>query len=37
MEVAQARACDFGVDLRRGDVGVAEHRLHRAEIGAALE
>ena len=25
------------VDLRRRDVGVAQHRLHRAQVGAALE
>ena len=28
---------DVRVDLRGGDVRVTEHRLHRAEIGAALE
>ena len=25
------------VDLRRGDVGMAEHQLHAAQVGAALE
>ena len=34
---AHARAADVRVDLRRRDVGVAEHRLHRAQVGAALD
>ena len=25
------------VDLRRGDIGMAEHELHAAQVGAALE
>src|SRR6185437_316143 len=27
----------MGVDLRRRDIGVAEHLLHAAQIGAAVE
>src|SRR5215208_37398 len=34
---AQVLAVDVGVDLRRGDVGVAEHLLHGAQVGAALQ
>ena len=37
MKLAQARARDVGVDLRRRNVGVTEHRLNRAQVGAALE
>src|SRR2546423_14152333 len=33
----QASARDVRVDLRRGDVGVAEHHLHGAQIGAMFE
>src|SRR5947207_1503192 len=33
----QALARDVGVDLRRRDVGVAEHRLERAQVGATFE
>jgi hypothetical protein len=28
---------DVRVNLRRGNIGVAEHLLHRSQIGAALE
>jgi len=28
---------DVGVDLRRSEVGVAEHRLHRAQVRAMHE
>ena len=34
---AQPLALDMGIDLRRRDVGVAEHLLHAAQIGAAVE
>jgi len=27
----------MGIDLRRRNIGVAEHRLHRAQVGAAFE
>ena len=30
-------AVHVGVDLGGGEVGVAEHLLHRAQVGAALE
>src|SRR5690349_2386901 len=33
----QPRPRDVRVDLRRGDVGVAEHHLHAAQVGAVLE
>ena len=33
----EPRAVDVGVDLRRRDIGVAEHGLHRTQIGAAFE
>src|SRR5262245_49175127 len=34
---AQPRVEDVCVDLRRRQIGVAEHQLNRAEVGAALE
>ena len=34
---AQVTARQVGVDLGGADVGVAEHRLHGAEVGAALD
>ena len=34
---AEVLAVDVGVDLGGGEVGVAEHLLDRAEVGAALE
>src|SRR6185295_8763669 len=37
MKLTKLRAGYVGVDLRGGDVGVPEHRLHRAQIRAALE
>jgi hypothetical protein len=37
VHLAQPARCDVRVDLRRGYVGVSEHRLHRAEIGATVE
>ena len=36
-EALQARALDVGIDSRRRDVGVAQHRLHAAQIGAVVE
>lgn len=35
--VGQRRAVDRGVDLRRGDVGMAEHLLDRAQVRAAFQ
>ena len=35
--LAQPRPAHVGVDLRGREVGVAEHRLHRAQVGAAFE
>src|SRR6266513_3854319 len=37
IELLQPRPRDVRVDLRRRDVGVAEHHLDGAEIGAVLE
>ena len=37
VDVAAASVGDVRVALRRPEVGVAEHLLHRAEIGAAFE
>jgi hypothetical protein len=33
----QARVIDVGVDLRRGDAGVAQHFLHLSQVGAARQ
>ena len=37
MEFLEALPLNPCVNLRRRDIGVAEHRLHRAQIGAALD
>ena len=37
MDLLEATTFDVGVDLRRRNIGVAEHRLDRAQIGPALE
>src|SRR4029078_8894471 len=37
VHLAQTLARDLGVDLRGRDVGMAEHGLHRAQVGAAFE
>ena len=37
MHSLEAAERQVGVDLRGGDVGVAEHHLHAAEIGAVLD
>ena len=37
MHLLQPRAIDMGINLRRRDIGVAEHGLHRAQVGAAFE
>src|SRR3954471_23564912 len=37
IDVAQALGGEVRVDLRRGDVGVAEHLLDRAQVAAARE
>ena len=37
VQAAEAFPVDVGVDLGRGDVGVAEHGLERAQVGAPLE
>jgi len=37
VQKGEARACDMGIDLRGGDVGMAEHALHAAQIGAVFE
>ena len=37
VDLPQVLPVDVRVDLRRRNVGVAEHFLHRAEVGAALE
>ena len=37
VQLDQAGAAHVGVDLRRGDIGVSEHGLHRAQIGATLD
>ena len=34
---AQVVAIDMCVDLRRGEIGVAEHLLHGAQVRAAFE
>src|SRR5687767_9547484 len=33
----QALARDVGVDLRGGDIGVAEKELHHAQVGAVVD
>src|SRR4029450_12083165 len=37
VELLEAVAVDVRVDLRRGDVGVAEQRLHGAQVRAVLQ
>src|SRR5206468_6814116 len=37
MDGAEVVPIDVGVELRRGEVGVAEHFLHGAQVGPALE
>ena len=34
---AEVIPIDMGVDLRRREIGVTQHLLHRAQIGAALQ
>jgi hypothetical protein len=36
-QVAQPRVEDMGVDLGRGDIGMAQKRLDRAQVGAVLQ
>jgi hypothetical protein len=36
-QVPQPRVEDMGVDLGRGDIGMAQQRLDRAQIGAVLQ
>src|SRR5437867_7137118 len=37
VDLPQALTIDVRVDLRRRDVGVAEHHLHGSQVGAALQ
>ncbi len=37
MHLLQAFLIDVGVDLRRGDVGVAEHFLDHAQVGTVVQ
>src|SRR6267142_1120511 len=37
MDGTQVIPIDMRVELRRGEIGMAEHLLHRAEIGAAFQ
>src|SRR3954452_10104092 len=37
VDVSQALGAEVRVDLRRGDVGMAEHLLQRAQVAAAGE
>jgi hypothetical protein len=37
MQVFEVIACHMGVDLSRGDVGMAQHGLNRPQIGAAFQ
>ena len=37
VDLAESRFENVRVDLRRREIGVAEHRLNRAQIGATLE
>ncbi len=36
-ELGQPPSRDMGVDLRRGDVGMAQHLLQTAEIGTVIQ
>src|SRR3954471_24817739 len=37
MQLLQALARHMGIDLRRGDIGVAEQELHHAQVGAMVD
>jgi deoxyinosine 3'endonuclease (endonuclease V) len=37
VNVAQAVAAHTGVDLRRGEIGMAKHFLHRSQVGATVQ
>lgn len=37
MDIAQAFVCDVRIDLRRGNILMAEKFLHTAEVRAVLE
>ena len=37
VELSQTPLVDMSIDLGRGDIGVAEHRLNRPEIRAMLQ
>ena len=37
VDLAQVRAVEVRVELRRGDVGVAQQLLHDAQVGTALQ
>ena len=37
MDTLQPFLVDMGIDLRRGDIGMAEHHLYRTEVGAVAE
>ena len=37
VHLLQSRAVHMGVDLRGRDIGMAQHRLHRAQIRSAFE
>lgn len=37
MHLFQSVAVDVSINLRCCDISVAQHRLHRAEVGAAFE
>ena len=37
MQVFEVIACHVGINLSRGDVGMAQHGLNRPQIGAAFQ
>ena len=37
MQRLQPLTCNVGVDLRRGDIGMAEQHLHHAQIGPVIQ
>ena len=37
VELDQSGTAHLGIDLRRGDVGVAKHRLHGAQVSPVLD
>ena len=37
MELLQPLACHMGVDLRGGNVGMAQQQLHHAQVCAMVE